>query len=52
MDELINSLETGKLDYFIMDGQMGIIEQYLKTVPENKKAITKLNKENKLAMGP
>ncbi len=52
MKELLNSLENDLIDYFILDGQMGIVEKYLKSYPEDAKRIKKLNEEGKLSIGP
>ncbi len=52
MKELLESLETNKIEYFILDGQMGIVEKYLESYPEDASRIEKLNKEGKLSVGP
>ncbi len=52
MKELLESLENGKSDYFILDGQMGIVEKYLESFPEDAERIKKLNLDGKLSIGP
>lgn len=52
MKELLYSLDNNIIDYFIIDGQMVIIEKYLESFPEDKKKILKYNNEGKISIGP
>lgn len=52
MDEVIEALETDKLSYYFLDGQVSILEEYLKYAPKNLERIKKLVKEGKLLIGP
>ncbi|MDX8336119.1 glycoside hydrolase family 38 N-terminal domain-containing protein [Candidatus Cetobacterium colombiensis] len=52
MDEVIEALETDKLSYYFLDGQVSILEEYLKYVPKNLETIKKLVREKKLLIGP
>jgi len=52
MKELLQSFDKNIISNFILDGQMGIVEKYLKSFPEDFKKIKKLNNENKLKIGP
>ncbi len=52
MKELLEALELDKLDYFILDGQMGIVEKYLESYPEDSVRIKSLNESGKLSIGP
>ncbi len=52
MKELLEALETEKIDYFILDGQMGIVEKYLESFPKDKERIKSLNEKGKLSIGP
>lgn len=52
MDEVISALESGELNYYLLDGQVSIVEEYLKFVPQNRERIKKLIEEKKLFIGP
>ncbi|MGL4998767.1 MAG: glycoside hydrolase family 38 C-terminal domain-containing protein [Cetobacterium sp.] len=52
MDEVIESLEKGSLNYYLLDGQVSILEEYIKYMPKNFERIKKLVSEKKLLIGP
>lgn len=52
MDEVMEALEKGDLKYYLLDGQVSLIEEYLKYVPKNEERIKKLIGEGKLLIGP
>ncbi|WP_294093885.1 glycoside hydrolase family 38 C-terminal domain-containing protein [uncultured Cetobacterium sp.] len=52
MDEVIEALETGSLNHYLLDGQVSILEEYLKYMPKNFEQIKKLASEKKLLIGP
>ena len=52
IDEVLEALETGIIDYYMLDGQMSIVEDYLHIHPENQERIKLLVQEGKLKIGP
>ncbi|EOH99200.1 hypothetical protein UAY_01977 [Enterococcus moraviensis ATCC BAA-383] len=52
MDEVIYALENNELDYYYLDGQLSIIDDYLKVYPEKETKIKTLVEANKLFIGP
>lgn len=52
VDEVINALENGLLDYYMLDGQMSIVEDYLKANPDMKTRLNDLVKSGRLKIGP
>lgn len=52
MDEVLEALETNQLDFYTLDGQMSIIEDYLSLFPEKEVEIRKFVKEGRLFIGP
>lgn len=52
VDEVINALEEGILDYYMLDGQMSIVEDYLEVNPEKKDRLMSLIQKGKLKVGP
>ncbi|TLG78363.1 glycoside hydrolase family 38 C-terminal domain-containing protein [Vagococcus zengguangii] len=52
MDEVIYALENNELDYYYLDGQLSIVEDYLKIFPTKRENIKKLVEQNKLFIGP
>ncbi|MGM9948024.1 glycoside hydrolase family 38 C-terminal domain-containing protein [Floccifex sp.] len=52
MKELIEALETGIIDYFFLDGQTAILEDYLELHQEDKERVKKLISSKKLFVGP
>ncbi|MCS7215471.1 MAG: glycosyl hydrolase-related protein [Thermodesulfovibrio sp.] len=53
MDLLVNELEKRKeFKYFLLDGQVVILEDYLEIRPENKDRLINLIKKGKISVGP
>ena len=52
MDEVIRALENGDLKTYLLDGQVSILEEYLKYIPENYDIVHRLVQEKKLLIGP
>lgn len=52
MDKLITDLESGRLEYFYLDGQSIILEDYFEIYPEKRETIEKLIMDKKLFIGP
>lgn len=52
MDEVLDSLENNIIDSYLLDGQLSIIEDYLRVCPENKDRVEKLISSGKLLVGP
>lgn len=52
MDEVIYALENNELDYYYLDGQLSIIDDYLKVYPEKEAKIKALVEANQLFIGP
>jgi len=52
MDDLLQALELGQINHYVLDGQLSIIEDYLNLVPENKEKLIQWVKKNKLLIGP
>ncbi|OJG89966.1 hypothetical protein RV15_GL001532 [Enterococcus silesiacus] len=52
MDEVIYALENNELDYYYLDGQLSILDDYLKVYPEKETKIRELVEGNKLFIGP
>lgn len=52
MDEVIYALENNELDYYYLDGQLSILDDYLKVYPEKEAMIIKLVTASKLFIGP
>lgn len=52
MDEVIYALENGELDYYYLDGQLSILDDYLKVYPNQETKIKELVEGNKLFIGP
>ncbi|MGY3778405.1 glycoside hydrolase family 38 N-terminal domain-containing protein [Isobaculum melis] len=52
MDEVFDALERGILDYYLLDGQLSIVEDYLEVVPEHRERFGALVKAGKLFIGP
>lgn len=52
VDEVINALENGLLDYYMLDGQMSIVEDYLKANPDKQTRLIDLVKSGRLKIGP
>lgn len=52
MDEVLKALENNQLDFYTLDGQMSIIEDYLFLFPDKTNQIEKFVKANRLFIGP
>ncbi|WP_413538566.1 glycoside hydrolase family 38 C-terminal domain-containing protein [Enterococcus malodoratus] len=52
MDEVLAALENNQLDYYTLDGQMSIVEDYLTIFPEKEEQIKKLVTAGRLFIGP
>ncbi|MEN2665951.1 hypothetical protein [Listeria aquatica] len=52
MDEVLRALEEGVLQYYLLDGQMSIVDDYLRFCPENRERIHALVRARKLFIGP
>ncbi|WP_125763952.1 glycoside hydrolase family 38 N-terminal domain-containing protein [Companilactobacillus hulinensis] len=52
MDDVFEALETNKLNYYLLDGQMSIIDDYLTNFPEKKDLFTKFITAKRLFVGP
>jgi mannosylglycerate hydrolase len=52
MDEVLNALSTNQLDYYLLDGQMSIIVDYLADNPDSAPAIKRFVKAGRLFIGP
>ena len=52
MDDVIKALEDGDLDTYLLDGQLSILEEYIKFMPSKFNIIKKLVENNKLIIGP
>lgn len=52
MDDVFSALAHNQLDYYLLDGQMSIIDDYLETFPEKKTLMQKYVKAHRLFVGP
>lgn len=52
LDEVMQALEQQQISYYLLDGQMSILDDYLTSFPEQKERLMKLVKSGKLAIGP
>lgn len=52
LDEVMQALEEEQIDYYLLDGQMSILDDYLTSFPEQKERLSQLVKSGKLAIGP
>ncbi|SEO01901.1 mannosylglycerate hydrolase [Amphibacillus marinus] len=52
MDEVIEELENGTIDYYTLDGQMSIVDDYLRVFPEKRAQLAELVAKGKLMIGP
>lgn len=52
MDEVLQALEEQKIAYYLLDGQMSILDEYLATCPEQAPRIERLVRANRLQIGP
>ncbi|WP_289889811.1 glycoside hydrolase family 38 C-terminal domain-containing protein [Virgibacillus pantothenticus] len=52
VDEVIKALQEGVLDYYMLDGQMSIVEDYLEVQPDKRETLNSLITTGKLKVGP
>ncbi|TXY26066.1 hypothetical protein FXE87_10115 [Vibrio mimicus] len=52
MEEVMSGLESGENDTYLLDGQLSIIEDYLKQCPYQKERLANLVQRGKLLIGP
>lgn len=52
MNEVLNALKKHQLQYYMLDGQMAIVEDYLQTNPDKRNEIEKYNRSGRLLLGP
>lgn len=52
MNEVLEALKSHQLEYYMLDGQMAIVDDYLQTNPDKKDAIKKYNRAGRLLLGP
>ncbi|MCF1684758.1 alpha-mannosidase [Tetragenococcus halophilus] len=52
LDEVMDALEQNKIDYYLLDGQMSILDEYLMSFPEKKARLRALVEKGKLQIGP
>lgn len=52
LDEVMRALENRQIDYYLLDGQMSILDDYLTSFPTQKARLMALVKSGKLAIGP
>lgn len=52
MDEVIEALESGEVDNYLLDGQLSILDEYIKFMPSKLEKVKKLVEEGKLIIGP
>ena len=52
MDEVIDALENEVIENYLLDGQLSILEDYLRFAPSNFDRVSKLVQAGKLIIGP
>lgn len=52
MDEVFAALEKQQVDYYLLDGQMSILDDYLDAYPEKRAELRKWIKAGRLFIGP
>lgn len=52
IDLILDQLDSGQLEYFTLDGQSIVIEDYLEVRPKNKDKLINYIKEGKIEIGP
>lgn len=52
LDNIIDSLTKGSAKFFMLDGQVSALVDYLEVSPSKEKIVRQLVSENKLAIGP
>lgn len=52
MDEVFRALQAQTVDYYLLDGQMSILDDYLDAYPEKRTELTKWVRSGRLYIGP
>ncbi len=52
MDNLLESLDTGRIPSFVLDGQTVVLEDYLEIRPENREKLETYIQNGRLTVGP
>ena len=52
MDEVFQALQAQTVDYYLLDGQMSILDDYLDAYPEKRQELTKWVRDGRLFIGP
>lgn len=52
MDEVFDALTINKISYYVLDGQMSIVDDYLSTFPEKEGLLRRFVSEGRLFIGP
>src|SRR5699024_1135991 len=52
MDEVFKALENNKLNHYVLDGQISILDDYLSVFPEKTDLVKKYVSEKRLFIGP
>ncbi|ETY72881.1 alpha-mannosidase [Lactiplantibacillus fabifermentans T30PCM01] len=52
MDEVFNALQKQTVDYYLLDGQMSILDDYLDAYPEKRAELSKWVQAGRLFIGP
>lgn len=52
MDDVFDALKNNNLDYYMLDGQMSIVDDYLAVCPDKKPLLEKYVKAGRLFVGP
>lgn len=52
MDEVFTALENNQLDYYVLDGQMSILDDYLADFPEKRPVVQNYVTAGRLFVGP
>lgn len=52
MDEVFTALQNQTVDYYLLDGQMSILDDYLDTYPEKRTELVKWVRAERLFIGP
>jgi mannosylglycerate hydrolase len=52
LDEVMQALEQNQLDYYLLDGQMSLLDDYFQVCPDQKERLSKLVNSGRLQIGP
>lgn len=52
MDEVFKALKTNQLPYYVLDGQIAIVDDFLELCPDKKEELVNYVKEKRLFIGP